>query len=107
LPALPGPVDVLQVQPERELVDGEADANPEDRGRRVERGPRRGLRYQDDAGADDDQDAEDLVVDVVAAERDVAEPGPASAARSDHPGHHPGDEESDQDAQEQPHHGLQ
>jgi len=71
------------VQPERELVDGEADARAEDGGGRVKRRTVRGLRYQDDARADDDQDAEDLVMNVVATDLDVAEPGPGAAARPD------------------------
>ena len=75
-----GPVDILQVQPEREFVDGEADADPEDGGSRVERRPPRHRRYQHDACADDDQDAENLVMNVLARDPDIAQPGPATAA---------------------------
>ena len=62
----------------RSFVDGEADACPEDGGSRVERRPPRRLRYQDDAGADDDQDAENLVMNVIARDPDVAQPGPGT-----------------------------
>ena len=75
LPPLVGPVDVLEVQPEREFVDGEADAHAEDGGGRVESRSVRRLGDQDDAGADDDQYAENLVMNVIAADLDVAQPG--------------------------------
>ena len=107
LAPLIAPVDVFQVQPERELVDGQADARAEDGGGRVKRRTVRRLRHQDDARADNDQDAEDLVVNVIATDLDVAEPGSGAAARPDQPGHAPGDEEGDQDGEEHPHHGLQ
>jgi hypothetical protein len=53
-----------------------ADARPEDGGSRVERRPPRRLRYWDDTGADHDQDAKDLMMNVIAGDPDVAQPGP-------------------------------
>ena len=78
LAAFVGPVNVFEVQPERELVHGQADARPEDAAATSSPAPRGALRDQDDARADDDQDAEDLMMHMVAGDLDVAQPGPAA-----------------------------
>jgi hypothetical protein len=79
-PPFARPVHILEVQPEREFVDGEADAHPEDGGGDAESRPARRRGHQDDARADDDQYAEDLMMNVLAGDLDVAQPGAGAAA---------------------------
>ncbi len=75
---LPGPVDVAQVQQQRRLVEGHPDSGPEgDRQRLLE--PRLSLSSARPAGGERDQDPRDEVVDVAAADADVAERPPAAA----------------------------
>jgi hypothetical protein len=80
--SLRGPVDVLQVEPQRELVECEADAHPEEGGGDVETCTVRRRGHQDDSCANDDQYPENLMVNVNSSEPDVAQPGPGTRPQS-------------------------
>ena len=67
-----GPVDVLQVKPQGELVEREADAYPEDRGGDIERCSTWCCGHQDDSCADDDKYPENLVVNMNTGDLEVA-----------------------------------
>src|SRR5580704_15238836 len=105
--SLRGPVDILQVEPQRELVECEADAHPEEGGGDVESCTVRRCGHQDDSCANDDQYPENLMVNMNSSEPDVAQPGPGAAPRTNQAGHGSRDQESRQYCDKHPHYRLQ
>ena len=96
LPALVLPVDVLEVEDERELVEHERRAGAEgDRGEVDDRGVRVG-RERDQAADEDEHDARDHVVDVR-----VAEPAAPPAVAPREPRVEPRQREGEQEREEQ------
>jgi hypothetical protein len=105
--SLRGPVDILQVEPQRELVECEADAHPEEGGGDVESCTVRRCGHQDDSCANDDQYPENLMVNMNSSEPDVAQPGTGAASRTNQAGHGSRDQESRQYRDKHPHYRLQ
>ncbi len=102
-----GPVDVVQVQPQGKLVEGEADANPEERGRHVQCHPLGSGGDQGQPGAEHRDDAENLVVHVHPADAHVLERATRLLARADVPGDEPRAHERDEDGDEHRAHRTQ
>ncbi len=90
LAALLGPVDVVQVQDQRELVQDQARAHAEQHGRDDPAGTVPVTGHRAEAADDGEDDPGDDVVDVQPARPDVAE---RALAGPDQPGDQPGDDE--------------
>jgi hypothetical protein len=97
-PPLLGPVDVLEVKPEGELVERQAHADSEDRREDLEPGIVRLSDDPDEAREHHRDDPEDEVMDVHAARGHV--PGPPGDLRPDHPGAEPDKAEGEQHRRE-------
>src|SRR5690606_35625792 len=70
------PVDILEVEPEGELIQGQRGADPEEDGER--RTPRRGVERESQvAGRQEQQDTPDQVMDMQLPDHQVVE-GPAA-----------------------------
>jgi hypothetical protein len=98
-PPLLGPVDVLEVEPEGELVEGQAGADPEEDGDDL---PPRVARMDRDAdvpAGQQQQDPPDEMVDVRPPHLDVA--GPPAHLRLDHVGARPDEPEREQERDEE------
>src|SRR4051812_9843286 len=97
--ALLRPVDVLQVEPERELVQGQAHPDPEEGGEDLDPRLARLEGEAEEPGNHHPHDSEHQVMDVEPARRDV--PGPPGDLGADHPGAEADECEGEQHAGQQ------
>jgi len=95
-PSLRRPVDVAEVQPERELVQCQGRADAEQDPDHFASRTARPERNRDETGAEDEDDSDHHVVQVNASAHAAASPAPDARQARVQPGEREGDEERDQ-----------